>query len=111
MNNKEIDLRERVLQYDDMAFEAIVGLEKAHMALGELINGYNWDYEPTAQKALKYGSSSSGDIVRSDKEAEFSYKYINDYKKIMWLAEVALDYMDSALKNIQNVYEENVSNA
>ena len=102
---EEIKLEERVSQYESMAFEATIDLEKAHMALNELLNEYEWEYKPTAQKALEYGSAMGKEVYKCDKEAKFSYKYLKDYKKIMWLARVALDYMDTALSNIQEVYE------
>lgn len=105
MSRKETDLEERVSQYDVMAFHAMIDLEKAKMGLSELLDEYEWDYEPTAQKALEYGSAMGEEVYKCDREAKFSYNYLNDYKKIMWLARVALDYMDTALSNIQEVYE------
>lgn len=112
MSEKEIEaqLKEKIYQYESIITENLCDLEKAHMALNELLNEYEWNYEPTAQKALKYGSALSGDIVKSDKEAEFSYKYLNDYKKIIWLISIARDYCHSALESCNNAYYGGVAN-
>ena len=89
MNKNETKLQKEIFTYQESASDSIVDLEKATMALQELLNEYDWAYEPDARKALEHSTTVGGS---QDKVAQFSYKYIADYKKIMWLVKVALDY-------------------
>lgn len=66
------------------------------MALNELLNCYQWDYEPDARKAIEYGNTVDAD-KHCDKEAKWSWEYINDYSRIMWLVRIAKDYCFAAL--------------
>lgn len=106
MSEKEMkaQLEEKIYQYESIITDNLCDLEKAHMALNELLNEYEWEYEPTAQKALEYGSAMGKEVYKCDKEAKFSYKYLNDYKKIMWLVSIARDYCYLALKSCNDVY-------
>lgn len=78
------------------SLNASIKLENAGMALRELLEKYEWAHEPSAEKALYYGNTIPGQR-EEDKDAERSWLYIYDYKKIMWLINVAYDYCNSAL--------------
>ena len=95
------------LEYQDITFDNLCDLEMASMALNELLNEYDWAYEPDAIKAIEHGSTAGGS---KDKAAQFSYKYIADYRKIMWLVKVARDYCLLALERCENVCNGGVSN-
>lgn len=69
----------------------VYDLEQAIMALEEIINSYEWDFEPDARKALEY-STTVKPKENCDKDAELSWLYLRGYKKIMWLVRVAKDY-------------------
>lgn len=86
------------LKYEDITEDNLYDLEMASMALRELLNQYDWAYEPDARKAIEYGSTVGGS---KDKVAQFSYKYIADYRKIMWLVRVARDYCLLALERCE----------
>lgn len=98
----EKELQKEVFQYEEIISENIADLEKAHMALNELLNEYRWDYEPDARKAIEY--STVGADKNCDREAKWSWEYINGYKKIMWLASVAMDYCHDALESCNKAY-------
>ncbi len=104
MSEKEIEaqLKEKIYQYESIITENLCDLEKAHIALNELLNEYEWDYTPSARKAIQYGNTVPS--ANTDREAELSWQYIADYKKIMWLVSVARDYCFSALKSCNNAY-------
>lgn len=110
MSEKEIKLQEEVRQYEGIISDNLYDLEKAHMALEELLGTYNWDYEPTPQKAMEYGLAVGEEIEKCSDEAKYSWDYITGYKKIMWLVSVARDYCFSALKSCNNAYYGGVSN-
>ena len=78
------------------AFNASIKLENAGMALRELLENYEWAHEPSAEKALYYGNTIP-EHREEDEDAERSWLYIYDYRKIMWLINVAFDYCYSAL--------------
>ena len=101
MNTKEI------LKYEDLAEDNLYDVEMALMALDELLNQYDWAYKPDARKAIEHSSTVGGS---KDVVAQFSYKYIADYRKIMWLIRIARDYCLLALERCENVYNGGVSN-
>lgn len=77
-------------------------LEKARMALRELLNGYEWDYEPSASKALEWGGTIPS-YQKDDEDAKHSWEYLYDYRKIMWLIHVAFDYCYSAINMAEDI--------
>lgn len=89
------------MQYEDIISDNMYDLEMVIMAINELLNDYDWAYEPDARKAIEYGSTSGGN---KDEVGKFSYKYINEYKRIIWLVRVARDYCRSALDRCNNIY-------
>lgn len=103
MNNEE-KLYEEVRQYEEVIMDNLCDLEKAKMALNDLLDTYNWNYEPTIQKALEYGTAAREEAEKCSDEAKMSWKYMYDYKKIMWLVSVARDYCNSALESCNNAY-------
>ncbi len=108
MSEKETQLKKEVLQYESLVADNLNDLEKAHMALDELLNTYLFDYEPDARKALEYGNTVGAE--ERDENARHSWYYINDYKKIMWLVRVARDYCHSALDSCSKAYYGGVAN-
>lgn len=108
MSKNESKLQNEIFRYQESASDASVDLEKATMALQELLNEYDWAYEPDARKAIEHSSTIGGS---QDKVAQFSYKYIADYKKIMWLAKVALDYCHIVSEQINLIQNGGVANA
>lgn len=86
------------------AFNASIKLENAGMALRELLENYEWVHEPSAKKAVYYGSAIP-EQREEDEDAERSWLYIHDYRKIMWLINVAFDYCNSALDDINACQE------
>lgn len=109
MSEREAQLNREVLEYEELIAENLVDLEKAHMALDELLNQYQWDYEPSISKAAEYGNTVHADKY-CDKEAKLSYQYIADYKKIMWLVSIARDYCYSAMESCNKAYLRGVCN-
>lgn len=109
MSEVETQLRREVLEYEEIIAGNLVDLEKSYMALDELLNQYQWDYVPSARKALEYAMTVHLD-EHCDNEAKLSWQYITDYKKIMWLISVARDYCYSALESCNKVYLERGAN-
>lgn len=99
----EKELQKEVFRYEEIIGSNLADLEKAHMALSELLDEYHWDYEPNARKAIEYGTAV-GASKNCDEEAKRSWDYINGYKKIMWLASVAMDYCHDALESCSKAY-------
>ena len=99
MSENREDLEKNLSNCHENAFESSIKLEKARMALSQLLDNYDWAYEPSAEKALYYGNTIPGQR-EEDEDAERSWLYIYDYKKIMWLINVAYDYCNSALDDI-----------
>lgn len=95
--------KKEVFLHEEVIGSNLADLEKAHMALSELLNEYHWDYEPDARKAIEYGTTVCAS-KNCDEKAKRSWDYINDYKKIMWLASVARDYCGLALENCNKAY-------
>lgn len=105
--DKEVkELQEKISKYEDIVTYSEIDIEKATMALQVLLDEYDWDYEPTLQKAMKTGFAKGKEIDECTEEEKFSYQYIYDYKKIMWLVRVAFDYCLSASNNITSVQTE-----
>ena len=107
MDNKKIDLQEKIIEYENAVGDSAKDIEMATMALQELLNEYDWNYTPDARKAIEHGSTVGGS---QDKVAQFSYKYIADYRKIMWLIQIAFDYCFLASKDIDSIYRGGVVN-
>lgn len=99
--NTEI-LQKKLINCKDIAYEAIGSLDKAKMALEELMSSYYWDYEPSARDAVEYGSTL-GKENKDDlgEKARWSWEYIEGYKKIMWLVDIAHDYCLLALDSVK----------
>lgn len=108
MSEREVQLEREVSHYEELVADNLVDLEKAHMALNELLNEYEWDYTPSASKAIQYGSTVPS--ANTDREAKLSWRYIEDYKKIMWLVNIARDYCYSALESCNKVYSGGIVN-
>ena len=106
MNKTEERLEEEVFQYNGITSDNFYDLEQACMALNELLGNYQWDYEPTPQKAMEFLSAVGENVEKCSDEAKWSGEYIHGYKKIMWLIRIARDYCSSALERCQNVYYE-----
>lgn len=79
--------------------ESIVDLKKATMALQEFVDEYDWDVEPTADKAKKFILHT--DARKCPKDEEISWKLLAEYDKIKWLVHVALDYCWNASEILQ----------
>lgn len=93
---------DRILKLENSFFDASCDLEKAKMALGEL-RQYDWSHKPDPAKAIEYMETTEKEKRDAlGEDAEHSFEYIFDYKRIMWLVEVALDYCCSALDRIDN---------
>ena len=73
MSENESKLQKEISRYQDSVYDSSVDIEKATMALRELLNEYEWAYEPDARKAIEHSSTIGGS---EDKVAQFSYKYI-----------------------------------
>lgn len=86
-------------ELEEIINDADVDLYKAIMALEEFINVYDWDVEPTTDKANKYGSSTNRE--NCSKDEEISWKLLTEYDKIKWLIQIAHDYCWSASKALQ----------
>lgn len=104
MSENREDLEKKLSNCHENAFESSIKLEKAKMALRQLLDEYEWDYEPSAEKALYYGRAIPGQR-KKDEYAKKSWSYIYDYKKIMWLINIAYDYCNSALDDINACQE------
>ena len=107
MSENESTLQKEIFRYQDSVYDSFVDIEKATMALRELLNEYEWAYEPDARKAIEHSSTIGGS---EDKVAQFSYKYIADYRKIMWLVNVALDYCCKVAEQINFIQNGGVVN-
>lgn len=90
--------------YEDILNYNFYNLEKASMALNELLNSYEWNYTPDARKALEYSGTVHPDIFCDD-EAKRSWEYIVGYKRIMWLVSVARDYCRIALDSCESALD------
>lgn len=95
MSEKEIGLA-------DAISDNIYNVESAQMALNEIIEKFDYNYEPDARKALEYGTTVNAN-ERCDKDAKRSWEYLYGYKKIMWLIRVARDYCDKAIECCERV--------
>ena len=105
MNDNNVQIEKKIEEYEGILYDSSVSIEKAVFALNELLDKYEWNYEPTAQKAMEYGSAVGKMISECSDEAKLSWEYINDYKKIMWLINVARDYCYLILDKCNNVME------
>lgn len=91
------------IEYEGIVGDNLVDLEKAHMALDELLNEYEWINPPDARKAMEYAQTVHPD-EKCDEQAKNSWKYMADYRKIMWLVNIARDYCYSALNACKEAY-------
>lgn len=82
MSENREDLQKKLFTCHDIASNASNNLDKAKMALEELMNSYYLDYEPSARDAIRYGST----IGKQERDAleekvRWSWEYILGYKK------------------------------
>lgn len=63
-------------------------MEKAKFILGELLNEFDWVYEPDASLAIAYGSGQD-----KSNQARWSWNYIYSYRKIMTMIMICSDYI------------------
>lgn len=96
------------VDYEGLVMDNIYNLEKASMALNELLNEYEWDCEPSAYDAIKFGNAIGG--RGCTEEEKHSWRYIDGYRKIMWLVSVARDYCFSALSDCEKAYAGGAAN-
>lgn len=101
MDNNKIELQNKIIDYENAVEDSVKDIEMATMALKELLNEYDWSYAPDARKAIEHASTVGGS---QDEIAQFSYKYISDYRKIIWLIQIAFDYCFLVSKNIDYIY-------
>ena len=94
-------MSENELILADAISDNIYNLESVQMALGEIIEKFDYNYEPDARKALEYGNTVHANKY-CDEDAKRSWEYIYGYKKIMWLVKVARDYCDMAIDICNN---------
>lgn len=76
-------------------------LDMALQAMNELINDYDWNITPNASKAIKYGTSIGAEKENCSFEYKMSWKWITEYKRIIWLMKVARDYCYNALQILE----------
>lgn len=110
MSEKGNEIQSNIKDYDGLVMDNIYNLENASMALNELLDTYQWDYEPSAYDAIKYGNTVGSKLEKCTKEEKHSWEYITDYKKIMWLISVARDYCYLALTDFENAYAGGAAN-
>ena len=96
------EMRNIIFECDAKTLDLSVALENARMALRELLNDYEWDYEPSASKALEWGGIIPSH-QKNDEDAKHSWEYLHDYKRIMWLIHVAFDYCYSAINIAEDI--------
>lgn len=89
-------MSENELILADAISDNIYNLESAQMALNEIIEAFDYNYEPDARKALEYGNTVHANKY-CDEDAKHSWEYLYGYKKIMWLVKVARDYCHNAI--------------
>ena len=90
--------------YEDILNYNFYNLEKASMALNELLNAYEWNYTPDARKALEYSCTMYPDKFCDD-ESKRSWEYVVGYKRIMWLVSIARDYCFLALESCESALD------
>lgn len=95
-------MSEKEMQLYDSISENTYDLEKAKMALNEILNTYLWSYKPDAEKALEYGNTVNANKY-CDEDAKRSWEYIYGYDKIMWLVTVARDYCHNAIERCEKI--------
>ena len=106
MDKTKEKTQNKTIDYEDILNDNFYNLEKASMALNELLNTYEWNYTPDARKALEYSATVHPDKFCDD-EAKRSWEYIVGYNKIMWLISVARDYCIIALESCENALNTN----
>ena len=47
------ELKKEISEYDSFVADTVCDLEKVNFILNNLLNEYNWRYEPTAEKGIK----------------------------------------------------------
>lgn len=99
-------LQDKLGNCQDIAVKASDSLCKAKIALEELMGSYYYDYEPSARDAIEYGSTLGKENRDAlGEKARWSWEYIEGYKKIMWLANIAHDYLSLALDDVKACQE------
>ncbi len=104
------ELQRANVYYESLVMDNIYNLEKASMALDQLLDEYQWDYEPSAYDAIKFGRAVGNNRAECTDNEKRSWNYIEGYKKIMWLVGVARDYCFSALTDCEKAYKGGVVN-
>ena len=86
----------------DAAYESHWRMEMAIFALNALLNDYdsNEDYL-RAMNVLEYKNSKERDKLSDN--ANLSYLFLEDYKRIMWMIRVARDYIFDADKLTEKI--------
>lgn len=91
MKTKELQLQEAM---EDSVYE----LEKAKMAIREIIEDYGcYDAKLSPEKALKYRSAIGDELKACTMDEKLSDLFLSDYSRIMWLVEVIMDYCNNAI--------------
>ena len=103
---KENSMEKTILNYMDEIHDACNELRKARFAVSEIINEFDVSYELSPYKAAAYGSSvDSSEKYKDDPSYYYSWKYCSEYEKLMWLANIILDYTYLANERLENILE------
>lgn len=92
------------IEYDGIMMENSYNLKNASTALQEILDQYDWNYQPNARKAVEYGCTVHPERF-CDEEAKRSWEYVVGYKRIMWLVSIARDYCFLALESCESALE------
>lgn len=85
----ESEMKKLIYKYGEIVDESSNELDKALMALNELINDYSFDLKLDVRKALEHDTTIGGN---DDVVGKFTSRFVYDHDRIMWLIHVALDY-------------------
>lgn len=93
-------------EFLDNIEEVYIELQKARFAVSEIINEFDVSYELSPYKAAAYGSSvDASEKYKDDPSYYYSWKYCSEYEKLMWLANIILDYTYLANERLENILE------
>ena len=89
----------------DIIEDACSELKKARFAISEIINEYETPCpcKISPQKAVDYGKAK--EKYKDDPSYYYSWKYCSEYEKLMWLANIILDYTYLANERLENILE------
>ena len=103
---KENSMEKTILNYMDEIHDACNELRKARFAVSEIINEFDVSYELSPYKAVAYGSAvDASEKYKDDPSYYYSWKYCNEYEKLMWLVNIILDYTYLANERLENILE------